>query len=82
MCDKCSELYALVWYITYMRILNIKSVKTHFQNPIGRYNGLFEKLSQDIITMVLENHLTFKIFRPKKFLAKKKFYFDLKNCLP
>ena len=60
-------------YITYMRILNIKSVKTHFQDPIGRYNLLFEKLSQENIIMVLENHLTLKIFRPIKFLATKIF---------
>ena len=56
-------------YITYMRILNIKSVKTHFQDPIGRYNLLFEKYSQEIIPMILENHLALKIFRHKKFLV-------------
>ena len=72
----------MLWYITYMRIWNIISVKTHFQNPIGPYNLLLEKLSQEIITMVLENHLTLKIFRPKKFFATKISILSSKTFLP
>ena len=65
MFDKCSELYAMVHYL-YMKILNIKSVKTHFQNPIGWYNLFFEKLSQEILPTVLENHMALKIFKIKE----------------
>ena len=65
-----------------MRIRNIKSVKTHFKTPIGQYNLLFEKLSQENIIMVSENHLTLKIFRPIKFSATKIFILSSKIFRP